>query len=68
MDRSMHRITARRDGNAWAIRAPEIFAATRAGSWDDVDPIARSLVATWLRVPIDSFDVEVTELDETAPR
>ncbi|MCV6987121.1 hypothetical protein H7H78_17395 [Mycobacterium shinjukuense] len=52
------------DGKYWHIRIPglgnhpEYGLPTQARNLDEVEPTARDLIAVWLDVPADSFDVD----------
>ncbi|AID59194.1 hypothetical protein PBI_EMERSON_95 [Mycobacterium phage Emerson] len=41
------------------IHVPEIDQWTQARSEDEIEPMARDLIATWLDVPVESVEVEV---------
>ncbi|QFG09282.1 hypothetical protein SEA_GUANICA15_97 [Mycobacterium phage Guanica15] len=42
------------------VYVPEIEQYTQARGADEVAPMARDLIATWLDVPVESVEVEVT--------
>ncbi|MCV7210336.1 hypothetical protein [Mycolicibacterium canariasense] len=56
----------------WVIRVPglgndpEVGLPTQARNLTEAEPMARDLIATWLDVPADSFDVTV-HVDEVTP-
>lgn len=55
---------AQRDGKYWFIRIPELGTnpdglPTQARNLTEVEPMARDLIAVYLDVPADSFDIEV---------
>ncbi|ASR78022.1 HicB-like antitoxin [Mycobacterium phage Stinson] len=41
------------------IHVPEIDQWTQARSDDEIEPMARDLIATWLDVPVESIEVVV---------
>lgn len=59
---STYTAKAERDGSVWLVRVPEIDRATQARTIDEIEPMARDLVAIMEDVPADSFDLAV-ELD-----
>jgi hypothetical protein len=58
--KTTYHVTARRDGKWWYLEVPEIGAATQARRLEQAEYMARDLIAAWLRVPADSFDVRVS--------
>lgn len=50
---------ASRDGRFWLVHIPEIDQYSQGRNLTDVEPMARDLIALWLDVPEDSFDVAV---------
>jgi predicted transcriptional regulator len=50
---------AHREGTWWAVDIPELDLATQARRIDQIKYMARDLIATWLEIPADSFDVMV---------
>ena len=56
---------ASRDGRHWHVRIPglgnrpDYGLPTQARTLADVEPMARDLIALWLRVPAQSFRVDV---------
>jgi Fe-S cluster assembly scaffold protein SufB len=56
---------ASRGERYWLVHIPEIAQWTQARNLADVVPMARDLIAIWLEVPEDSFDVDTqVELPE----
>lgn len=61
--RTTYRAIASREGGWWIVRIPALDRITQSRRLDRVEATARDLIALWLDVPSDSFDVEVeTEL------
>ena len=59
--------------DCWFIRVPELGTnpdglPTEARSFENVEPMARDLIAVYLDVPEDSFDVEVRTEPAAQPR
>ncbi|WP_237155319.1 HicB family toxin-antitoxin system [Mycobacteroides abscessus] len=52
---------ASRDTKYWLVHVPEIDKYTQARALAEVEPMARDLIALWLEIPEDSFDV-VTQI------
>ncbi len=50
---------ASRDGRFWLVHIPEIDQYTQGRNLAEVEPMARDLIALWLEIPEDSFDVAV---------
>jgi len=51
---------AEREGSWWVITVPELDITTQARRIDLIEHMARDLVAIWLEVGPDSFDVDVS--------
>ena len=49
-----------RDGKFWQVRVPEVARTTQARTLDEVEPMARDLIAIMDGIDADSFDLEVT--------
>lgn len=55
-----YRVVASREGDWWLLTVPELDeATTQVRRLDQAKATARDLIATWLDVAPDSFDVEV---------
>ncbi|HYB36672.1 MAG TPA: hypothetical protein VEF72_13545 [Mycobacterium sp.] len=50
---------ASRDSRFWLVHIPEIDQYTQGRNLAEVEPMARDLIALWLQIPEDSFDVAV---------
>ncbi|WP_091227108.1 hypothetical protein [Microbacterium sp. 3J1] len=50
---------ARRDGNFWFVEIPELGLFTQARTVDEIDGMARDVIALSLDVPTESFGVQV---------
>jgi len=50
---------ARRDGNFWFIQIPELDLVTQARTVDEIDDMARGVIAISLDVPPGSFGIQV---------
>jgi hypothetical protein len=48
---------ASRDGRFWLVHIPEIDQYTQGRNLTEVEPMARDLIALWLDIPEDSFDI-----------
>jgi DNA-directed RNA polymerase specialized sigma24 family protein len=60
MSRSTYLVRAERSGNWWAIEAPEVDGAfSQAKRIDQIEDMAREVVALMLNVPEDSFDLKL---------
>jgi predicted RNase H-like HicB family nuclease len=57
---SKYTAQAERDGKFWFIRVPEIGYATQARTVDEIEVMARDLIATMKEVPADSFELDVS--------
>ncbi|MCW3494553.1 hypothetical protein [Microbacterium sp. SSM24] len=57
-------ITVTRDGEWWMVGIPEIDGLTQARSLEEVVPIAQDYIAVTLDIPITSFIVTITHLEE----
>jgi hypothetical protein len=58
-----------RDGRFWLVHIPEIDQYTQARNLTEVEPMARDLIALWLEIPADSFDIAVhVELPKAVQR
>ena len=70
----MYTAVAERDGKYWFIRIPQLGKnpeglPAQARQLSEIEPMARDLIAVYLDVPEDSFDVEVEiELPEPVRR
>jgi hypothetical protein len=58
-ERPLYRPRPQSDGDFIFIRIPELDIATQARSRGEVAAMARDCIATWLDVPLDSFDLEI---------
>ncbi|WP_341957498.1 hypothetical protein [Microbacterium sp. LWH13-1.2] len=56
----VYEVTAKRDGQLWFIRIPQIDGATQARTREEIPAMARDYIAIALDVTTDSFDVAVT--------
>jgi predicted RNase H-like HicB family nuclease len=65
-ERKTYEVTAERDGERWwFLRVPELGTATQARRLDHAEAQARDLIATWLDVAPDSFEVAIRpQLDD----
>lgn len=52
-----YQANASRDGKYWLVHIPEINKYTQARNLAEVEPMARDLIALWLEIAPDSFDV-----------
>ena len=52
-----------RDGELWRIRVPEVARTTQARTLDEVEPMARDLIAIMDGIPADSFSLDITVAD-----
>ncbi len=60
---------ASRDGRFWLVHIPEIDQYTQGRSLAEIEPMARDLIALWLDIRDDSFDVEMhVELPDDVKR
>lgn len=50
---------ARRDGNFWFVQIPELDLFTQARTVEEIDGMARDVIAITLEVPPDSFGIQV---------
>lgn len=57
--RTTYRAIASREDGWWIVRIPALDRITQSRRLDGVEATARDLIALWLDVPADSFDVEV---------
>ena len=64
-DRIYHAEVAR-DGDFWHIRVPEVGRSTQARTDDEIEPMARDLIAIMDEIPADSFRLEVMIAPEGA--
>jgi hypothetical protein len=55
-----YRAEVSRDGEFWRIRVPEVDRSTQARDEDEIEPMARDLIAIMDDVPADSFALTVT--------
>jgi len=51
---------AEREGPWWVITVPDLDIVTQARRIDQIEHMARDLIAIWLEVDPDSFDVDIT--------
>ncbi|GLI27479.1 hypothetical protein ARHIZOSPH14_17210 [Agromyces rhizosphaerae] len=65
--RKAYRANARRDGRWWLVEVPELDTVGQARNTAEVEEVAREVIALWLDVEPDAFDVAVTfEIPENA--
>ncbi|BDZ64374.1 hypothetical protein GCM10025877_13120 [Agromyces mangrovi Wang et al. 2018] len=65
--RNAYRVNARRDGRWWLVEVPELDTVGQARNTAEVEDVAREVIALWLDVEPDTFDVAVTfEIPENA--
>jgi hypothetical protein len=64
-ERPLYRPRLEPDGGFILIRIPELELVTEARHRREVVAVARDLIALWLDVPADSFDIEVDEAQLT---
>lgn len=57
--RKTYQVTVTRERGWWMIAIPELDRLTQAKTLDKVDTMARDLIALWVDVPPDSFDIDV---------
>ncbi|MFK3835794.1 hypothetical protein [Microbacterium sp. NPDC087868] len=57
---NVYEAKARRDGNLWFVEIPEVGLFTQARTVDEIEVMARDVIAISLEVPADSFDLDVT--------
>ncbi|GAA4987288.1 type II toxin-antitoxin system HicB family antitoxin [Actinopolymorpha pittospori] len=60
-----YRAVVSRDGQFWLIRVPELDIVTQARSVDEIDHMARDLIAVWLEVDPATVGLIVTREDGT---
>ncbi|ASR85294.1 HicB-like antitoxin [Mycobacterium phage SirPhilip] len=53
-------VTVTRGERYWVLHVPAIDQYTQARTDDEIVPMARDLIATWLDVPLSEVEVEVT--------
>ncbi len=58
-DMIVYEAIARRDGNFWFVEIPELGLFTQARTVDEIDGMARDVIALSLDVPTESFGVQV---------
>lgn len=56
---NVYEAKARRDGNLWFVEIPELGLFTQARTVDEIEVMARDVIAISLEVPADSFGVHV---------
>lgn len=56
-------VRVQRDGNFWVITVPEIDCVTQARFPGEIEYMARDLIAVWLEVEPDSFDVTIEHVE-----
>lgn len=67
MAQMIYHANVERDGRFWLVHVPEIDQYTQARNLREVEAMVRDLVATWLEVDPDSFEVVVSiEVPEPA--
>lgn len=54
-----YRAEVERDGEYWCVRVPELDRTTQARTLDEVEPMARDLIAIMEDVSKGSFDLEI---------
>jgi len=64
-ERPLFRAWLEPDGDFILIRVPELEIVTQARHRREVAAMARDLIATWLGVPSDAFDVEIEDVRAT---
>jgi hypothetical protein len=57
--RPTYHVTPVPDGRRWVLKVLELEGWSQAERLQDVEPMARDLIALWLEVPADSFDIIV---------
>lgn len=55
----MYEAIARRDGNFWSVEIPELDLFTQARTVEEIEDMARDVIAISLEVPAESFGVQV---------
>lgn len=61
MNTTVYHVECRRYGSWWLVNVPEVAqASTHAKRLDQVDEITREMLAQLLKVPADSFSLEIT--------
>ncbi|MCV0334077.1 hypothetical protein [Microbacterium sp.] len=55
----VYEAVARRDGRFWFIEIPELELFTQARTLDEIDEMAREVIAISLEIPAESFGVHV---------
>lgn len=61
-----YRAEATSERGRWVVRIPELQARTLAGTWDEIEPAARALLATALDVDPDTVTIAVTVVPDPA--
>lgn len=56
---STYTAVAERDSGWWIVTVPELDVVTQARRIDQIEHMARDLIAVWLEVEPDSFDVTI---------
>ncbi len=59
MTRKTYRVRATREQRFWLLSVPELDIVTQARSLDRAEATVRDLIAVWLDVPAESFDVDL---------
>lgn len=59
-ERITYRATATRDGRWWYIQIPDLETSGQARSVGRVEEAARDVIAVWLDVDPESFDIDLT--------
>ena len=54
-----YRVIATQEERFWLLSVPELDIVTQARSLDRAEATVRDLIAVWLDIPADSFEVEV---------
>jgi hypothetical protein len=54
-----YQVTATPEDRFWLLVVPELDVVTQSRTLDRAEPTVRDLIATWLDVPADSFEVVV---------
>jgi hypothetical protein len=57
--RTTYRVTTSRDGRWWLLRVPQLDIVTQARRLSGADATSRDLIALWLRIERDAFDLEI---------
>ena len=66
MGERTYRAEAEPDGAFWRIRVPGLARTTQARDRDEIEPMARDLIAIMGDVPADSFRLDLTVMEGPA--